>query len=377
MYSKIIVFFLLILLGVVLKKKFHGKSERFGIKSFILNISLPATIFISFISIQLNPEFIILPIIGILFNFFILLLSPFVLKLTGLHNDYKKSRTLLLLLPSFAPCISCFPIIEEFLGSEYLVKASFLDFGNKLFVLVFLLGLSFHLHRITQGIKKKKNKISIKSILKNIFLEPINAVLVISILMLSFGFNVNDIPAIITDFISRLKDTLTPLVLIFVGLSIIFAKQALREIIPLLFIRAGISLFLIGLIGTFTDFGGIDDSTFYVILSLSSVSFWPFAHMTLVDKIEKNAKFKERTFDIQFGLNFLAYSLPFSTIFILLFLSNSEKLVNASSLFMLSLIMIVVGFLIMWMSSKPIEDRKANLVEEKKNSFIYFFKSFL
>ena len=36
MYSKIIVFFLLILLGVVLKKKFDGKSERFGIKSFIL-----------------------------------------------------------------------------------------------------------------------------------------------------------------------------------------------------------------------------------------------------------------------------------------------------------------------------------------------------
>ena len=239
------------------------------------------------------------------------------------------------------------------------------------------MGLSFHLHRITQGIKKKKNKISIKSILKNIFLEPINAVLVISILMLSFGFNVNDIPAIITDFISRLKDTLTPLVLIFVGLSIIFAKQALREIIPLLFIRAGISLFLIGLIGTFTDFGGVDDSTFYVILSLSSVSFWPFAHMTLIDKIEKNAKFKERTFDIQFGLNFLAYSLPFSTIFILLFLSNSEKLVNVSSLFMLALIMIVVGFLIMWMSSKPIQDKKVNLGEGKKNSFIYFFKSFL
>ena len=159
-----------------------------------------------------------------------------------------------------------------------------------------MLGLSFHLHRSTQGIKKRKNKISIKSILKNIFLEPINAVLAISIIMLSFGFNVNDIPAIITDFISRLKDTLTPLVLIFVGLSIIFAKQALREIIPLLFIRAGISLFLMGLIGTFLDFGGVSDSIFYIILSLSSVSFCLFAHMTLVDKIEKNAKFKERTF---------------------------------------------------------------------------------
>tara|TARA_A100000164_G_C21550897_1_gene604991 strand:+ start:97 stop:216 length:120 start_codon:yes stop_codon:yes gene_type:complete len=39
--------------------------------------------------------------------------------------------------------------------------------------------------------------------------------------------------------------------------------------------------------------------------------------------------------------------------------------------------MIVVGFLIMWMSSKPIQDKKVNLGEGKKNSFIYFFKSFL
>ena len=131
------------------------------------------------------------------------------------------------------------------------------------------------------------------------------------------------------------------------------------------------------MIGTFTDFGGVDDSTFYVILSLSSVSFWPFAHMTLVDKIEKNAKFKERTFDIQFGLNFLAYSLPFSTIFILLFLSNSENLVNVSSLLMLSFITILIGFLIMWMSAKSIQDKKGNLLEGKKNSCIYFFKSFL
>ena len=377
MYSKIIVFFLLIILGVILKKKFDGKSERFGVKSFILNISLPATIFISFISFQLNIDYIFLPLIGILFNFFILILSPFILKLTRLHTNPRKTRTLLLLLPSFAPGISCFPIIEEFLGSEYLVRASLIDFGNKVFVLIFLLGLSFHLHKLTQGIKKKKNKISIKKILKNIFLEPINTVLSISIIMLSFGFNINDIPDIISDFINRLKDTLTPLVLIFVGLSIIFAKEALKEIIPLLFIRAGICLLLIGLIGIVFGFEIGSESTFYVILGISSVSFWPFAHMTLIDKIEKNAKFKKRTFDIQFGLNFLAYSLPFSTILILLFLSNSSKLTNYTSLILFSLVMIILGFIIMRLSSKPFKIKKSNFSEKKKNSFIYFFKSFL
>ena len=199
MYSRIIVFFLLIFLGVLLKKKFSVKSERLGIKNFILNISLPATIFISFISFEVNLDYI----------FFIFLLSPLLLKISGIHTNPQKSRTLLLLLSSFAPGISCFPIIEEFLGSEYLIKASLLDFGNKLFVLVFLLGFSIHLHKITQGIRKRKNKVQLKTILKNIFFEPINLVLVTSLLMLSFGFNIDQIPKVLVNFIIRLKDTLT------------------------------------------------------------------------------------------------------------------------------------------------------------------------
>ena len=44
---------------------------------------------------------------------------------------------------------------------------------------------------------------------------------------------------------------------------------------------------------------------------------------------------------------------------------------------MLSLIMIVVGFLIMWMTYKPIEDTKANLVEKKKIALSTFLNHFL
>ena len=377
MYSKIIVFFLLIFLGMVLKKKFSGKFEKLGIKNFILNISLPATIFISFISFEVNLEYTFLPLIGIAFNFFIFLLSPLLLKFSVIHTNPQKSRTLLLLLSSFAPGISCFPIIEEFLGSEYLVKASLLDFGNKVFVLVFLLGFSFHLHKITQGFRKRKNKISVKKILKSVFLEPINLVLVASALMLSFGFNIDQVPEILVNFISRLKDTLTPLVLIFIGLSIIFAKDALKEIIPILLIRAGICLLITSLLIHFLGVVNSGEIAFYLILAFSSVSFWPFAHMTLIQKIEKNENSKKRTFDIAFGLNFLAYSLPFSTILILLFLSNSDKLSNLPSLLIFSLSMITVGFLIMSISSKLDYLEQKNLEKKKKKSLIYFYKMFL
>ena len=377
MYSRIIVFFLLIFLGVLLKKKFSVKSERLGIKNFILNISLPATIFISFISFEVNLDYIFLPFIGIAFNFFIFLLSPLLLKISGIHTNPQKSRTLLLLLSSFAPGISCFPIIEEFLGSEYLIKASLLDFGNKLFVLVFLLGFSIHLHKITQGIRKRKNKVQLKTILKNIFFEPINLVLVTSLLMLSFGFNIDQIPKVLVNFIIRLKDTLTPLVLIFIGLSIIFAKDALKEIIPLLLIRAGICLLMTSTLIHFLGVSNSSENTFYLIIALSSVSFWPFAHMAVIHKIEKNENSKKRTFDITFGLNFLAYSLPFSTILILLLISNTDKLKNFSSLFVFSLFMILIGFLIIWINSKPDDLGQNKLVKKKKKTLIYFYKMFL
>jgi hypothetical protein len=376
-YTKIAVFFLLIFIGIALKKKFNGKSEKLGIKRFILNLSLPATILISFISFEINPDYFYLPLAGIALNLFLFLLSPLILKLTKIDKKPQKSRTLIMLLPSFAPGISCFPIIEEFLGSEYLIKASLIDFGNKLFVLIFLLGFSFRMHYLAQGIKDKKNKVSPKTIFKSIFTEPINLVLIFSTALLAFGYTIDDIPFLFVDFVTRLKNTLTPLVLIFIGLSIIFAKEALKEILPVLFIRAGLSLLFTVCTLNFFGINSGDDILFYIILALSSVSFWPFAHMTLIDEIEKKAQYKIRTFDIGFGLNFLAYSLPFSTILILLLLSQKETLKDLSILYGLSSVMVSLGILLLIINSKIHKAKDTHSDKPKKWSVTYFFQSLL
>ena len=377
-YSKIAVFFLLIILGISLKNKFGDKPEKLGIKKFILNISLPATILISFISFKIELDFLYLPLAGIALNFFLFLLSPSILKITRIKKASKKGKTLMMLLSSFAPGISCFPIIEEFLGSEYLIRASLIDFGNKLFVLVFLLILSYRLHYLTQGIKYKKNNISTKNILKSIFTEPINLVLIFSTIILSLGFTIDEIPNIFVDLLNRMKDTLTPLVLIFIGLSIIFSKEALKDIIPLLFIRAGVCLFFtICAINIFGLSNG-EDTIFYLALSLSSVSFWPFAHMTLINEVEKKAKIKNRTFDIGYGLNFLAYSLPFSTILILLLVSQRNTTLDFSFVLLLSVIMILIGFVLLLINSRIDFLKKPQSGDTpKKWSLNYFFQSLL
>ena len=374
-FSKITTFFLLILLGVLLKSKFKGKTEKGVLKTYILNVALPATIFISLISINIDIKYLYYPFLAILFNVLIFLASPYILKVAKLHKNPQKNRTLLLLLPSFAPGLSCFPIINEFLGSEALAKASLFDFGNKIFVLLFLFIFAFRLHHLTQKKQEIQSEKSYVTIVKSIFLEPINILILVAVIILSTGNNISSIPPFLVDLINKIKGTLTPLVLIFIGLSIVFSKKVIIEIIPTLFLRAGLCLLIVTVMMQIFGVRLQNDLLFFMILALSSVSFWPFAHMTLIDKMEQKAGVKERTFDIGFGLNYLAYSLPFSTLLILVLLIKSELFFNLINNYYIAAGLLFIGFTMLLVLPKKEQLAEAETVEKKKWGFIYFFTS--
>jgi len=66
-----------------------------------------------------------------------------------------------------------------------------------------------------------------------------------------------------------------------------------------------------------------------VVFPLSACSFWPFAHMSAIEELERRSpeevrKSKGETFDTAFALNVLAFSLPFSTTLILTIFSVGE-----------------------------------------------------
>ena len=67
-----------------------------------------------------------------------------VLPVVGIEQGSSMQRTLMLLIPSLAPGLSCFPFIIEYLGESTLSWAALADVGNKLFVLVFLYLLAMH-----------------------------------------------------------------------------------------------------------------------------------------------------------------------------------------------------------------------------------------
>ena len=54
----------------------------------------------------------------------------------------------MMLLPSLAPGLSCFPFIIVYLGDEYLALAALADVGNKIFVLILLYMLAMHWYHL-------------------------------------------------------------------------------------------------------------------------------------------------------------------------------------------------------------------------------------
>ena len=350
---EIFLFTSLIFFGIILNYFLKNVYLKKSLKFYILSIALPITIFISVVSIEIQHKYIFYPLVFLLFNFLVLLIFNALLKILNV-DDFKKKRTLILLLPSFAPGLSCFTIINEFLGYDSLAKASLIDFGNKIFVLIILFFIAIGFHKQNQKIQSNLEKKSLGPVLKNLFYEPINIVIFIALLFLFTNNSINDIPDSLISLFQVIKTTLAPAVFLFVGISMMFEKKYFLQILPILFIRAGICLFLVLLIIRILNFKLEDESLLYLILSLSSVSFWPFAHMTFIEKLEKKLPLSKKTFDLKFGLIFLAYSLPFSTILIMSLFIGEETLTDIMNLFLISISLIIIGFLILKISKKKV-----------------------
>ncbi len=331
--QKTFVFIVLIGIGILLKSKIQTKEEMKGVKALILNIALPATIFIALLKIEIKPALILLPILALAVNILLWLGSKLFIKIAQLNPDSPRSRTFQLLIPSFAPGLSCFPFITEFLGEESLAMAAFADVGNKIFVLIILYVVSMHWYYqlvAKQRLKIDRNNSRLKDLGLSLLREPINMVLLIAILMLCFGFNLQSLPIFLQDSIGRMSVLMTPMVLIFIGIAVKLRKGEIGLILQALLWRSGFA-FLISVIILFCL--PADTPLFIKLLAVifpqSACSFWPFAHMTAVETLELDQPALQ-TFELDFALNILALSLPFSTILVLGICSSGDLFANTA-----------------------------------------------
>lgn len=345
--QKTITLILLIVLGLILRGKFKNKEQLNGIKEVILSVALPSTIFIALMKINVDSTLFIIPLAALAFNFFMYWVSPLAFSFFGVEKDSSTGRTLIMLLPSLAPGLSAFPFIAEFLGEEGLAKAAMADVGNKFFVLIFLYIIAMNMF-LKNSVNEEANlSQKIKSLLLSLLKEPINILLILAIILLSFGISYKTLPWVVSDLFDKTSAMMTPLVLIFIGLAVQLKEGRKRLVMTMLTLRAGITLlFSAALIALFhlTDPVLI---SLAVVVPLSSASFWPFAHISVFNLREeaKGMSKERRTFDTELAVLVLAFSLPFSTMLILGILSTGALFTHLSTIIIAGVTLTALGII--------------------------------
>ncbi|MCA6074116.1 AEC family transporter [Fulvivirga sedimenti] len=339
MFQQSLVFIFLIVLGILLQKKISDARELKGLKIIILSIALPATIFIALLSIQFDSRYLFLPLGALGFNILMLVLVKYFGPAFGFNPNSKEHLTVMMLIPSLAPGLSCFPFLAEFMGEDGLALGALADVGNKVFVLILLYLLAIHWYH---GMSKEKSTGmgKLKSLMVAMINEPINMIIIIALVMVAFGMNMSTFPAFLRDGIGRASMIMTPLILLFIGLSVRIKWRDLKQLFFLLTWRSGVafmaSALIIGLVPALTPTLAL----LIVVFPQSATSFWPYAHMTAINQMGG-----QPVFDTKMAISVLACSLPFSTLTILGVFSFESYFVNpwylggiGATLFLISLL---------------------------------------
>ena len=340
---KTITFVCFILIGVFLKGKIKSKDEKSGIKAIILNLALPATIFIALLGVKVDWSLVFLPVMALALNVVLFLIVPYILPLVGIQKDSPEFRTARLLIPSLAPGLSCFPFVLEFLGEDALAKVAMADLGNKIFVLIILYVVAMNWHYRYRN-TTKKNTGKLISLVKVLVSEPVNIFIVVALVLLIFGFTMDTLPVLFSDILTKLSLIMTPLVLLFIGLGIKLKRKQFFQVFSMLSMRAGLVFLLSGVFILFTGLQSIESLLLLLAFGLSSCSFWPYAHISTVEHLEVGDNHK-RTFDSDFALNILALSFPLSTILILGVLNTGTVFVSNINVFLIGGTLLGIGLI--------------------------------
>ncbi|APU68756.1 permease [Christiangramia flava] len=362
--QKTVGFLVFIGIGLLLKVKFRQKEETTGIKKIILNLALPATIFIALLSVELKKELFLLPFLALILNLLLFFIFPFLLPLCGIKKDTSEYRTASLLIPSLAPGLSAFPFILEYLGDGALAKAAMADLGNKVFVLIILYIVAMNWFYKVHGASSSLHISKIRDLLKVLIAEPVNLFIIAALILLGFGYHLENLPVVFSETLKRLSLLMTPLVLLFIGLAVSIKKGQFQKIFSMLMLRAGVVILISTL---FISLGNISFGTDRLIVlafSLSACSFWPFAHIAAIGSREQQEGRKFKTFSNTLAINILALSFPMSIILILGMFSFGNTITKLPVLVLISVSLIFFG-IAPGLFQKWRYSNKKNLVEKK------------
>ena len=344
---------LLIMIGYIFQRKMKSKDQLEGIKTLILSLALPATIFVALLHIDFKSDLIVIPILSLAFNLMMFLLMDKVPLRPVFNIPLNQYRTLIMLIPSLAPGLSCFPFIIEYSGQGPLAMAALADVGNKVFVLIISYTIAMHWFYEVNRNASIDRSTKLKDLFYSLINEPVNIVIVVALVMVSFGLNFMSLPQVFSLSIDRLSLMMTPLILLFIGLSMKLTWGQVKTIFFFLFFRAGIAFLISAFVLYIFPVRDLSTILLIVVFPQSACSFWPYAHMAAVAKMENRLIGQRgKTFDLDFAMNVLACSMPFSVVLIMTVYASGAFFTTPTTLVGFALACIAAGFGILVLSRR-------------------------
>ena len=357
--EKTISFFILICIGILFRSKVKNKEQTDTIKTLILTIALPAVIFSALLNIDLSHSLIYPPLLVLSLNFILFLSVRWMLPIIMGKIPETNKRTLMLMLPSLAPYLSCFPFLAEFSDDTIIGLAAIADTGNKIFILIFLYFLAMYwaYGKKIFGKKEKSNK------LIDTLLQPINLSIIIALVASLLGIKLETIPVYFQDSLTYLRNLLTPTIMIFIGLAVKIKGKELRSILGLLLWRSAIAFGLSALAISLFNFNSLSTVLLVVAFPQSSCSFIPYAQMSILSNRQDKTN---ALFNQALALSILAISLPFSALTIVWIYSSGDFFVSPLHLAGLSVVSFLTSCIFLWKQERvqmPVSVRVSEATE--------------
>ena len=341
--DKIISFAILIVIGVLFRGKVKNQEQKDTIKTLILVVALPAVIFSALLKIDLSSSLIYPPMLVLSLNIVLFLSTGWLLPIIlGENTPEANKRTLMLMLPSLAPYLSCFPFLAEYSNDTIIGLAAIADTGNKIFILIFLYLLAMYWAYGKQVFSKKETKYNK---LIDTLLQPINLAIVIALAASLIGIRLETIPVYFQESLTYLRNLLTPTIMIFIGLAVKVKGKQFKLILGLLLWRSAIAFALSALaIGLF-NFNSLVTVLLVVAFPQSSCSFIPYAQISIFSNSQDKTK---ALFNPTLALSLLAISLPFSALIIVWIYSSGNFFASPLHLMGLSVATFVTSCILLW-----------------------------
>ena len=310
--EKSLSFLILVAIGVAFRKKVTNKEQVGAIKNLILTVALPAVILSALLKIDLTVSLIYPPLLVLGWNFLMFLAVRYLLPLfikRKVNTD--NTRTLMLMLPSLAPYLSCFPFLAEFADESSIGTAAIADTGNKLFILIFLYFLAMYwTYGKKLSVRHENSSNSGWKKLFDVLLQPINFTLIVALTASLLGYRLDALPTYFQDSLLYLRNLLTPCILIFVGLAVRVKGKEFQLIFGLLLWRSGMAFLISAIAIHFLHFNSVAITMLVVAFPQSSCSFIPYAQMSVFYEFDRR---RRKVFNPDLALSLLAISLPFSS----------------------------------------------------------------